>query len=217
MPLDPHNRVLVASRIHEAEPAEPLTDVHYRLLRQAAATRRPIKNAARTARGSAITILVIGVAGIPLALIFPSWLSLLMTAGICAIGVVEYVGARRIQQGLPSAAVLLGKNQLAFMTLIVAYCVIQMLTFSAAPAGGKSSSGDLQSELSQLDNLDPSLGRSIQFWVPIATYGFYSLVIVVSIAAQGGLALYYFTRKRHLEAIRRSTPAWILRVLKELG
>ena len=24
-------------------------------------------------------------------------------------------------------------------------------------------------------------------------------------------------RKRHLEAIRRSTPAWILRVLKELG
>ena len=217
MPLDSHNRVLVASRIHEAEPAGPLTEEHYRLLRQAAAARYPIKKVVRTARISAITILVIGVAGIPLVLFYPSWLSVLMTVGICAIGVIEYVGARRIQQGLPSAAVLLGKNQLAFMTLIVVYCIIQMLTFSAAPAGGKPGSGDLQSALSPLDNLDPSLGRSIQSWVPIVTYGFYSLVIVLSIAFQGGLALYYFRRKRPLEVIQQGTSAWILRVFTELG
>jgi hypothetical protein len=41
-------------------------------------------------------------------------------------------------------------------------------------------------------------------------------VILLSAGFQGGLAVYYFTRKKHLEALQRSTPAWVQRLFAEL-
>jgi hypothetical protein len=188
----------------------------FALLRRALAGRRPVRSAARTARSSAVSILVIGAAGIPITLIWPSWLGLLTEAGICAIGVIEYIGARRMQRGDVSAAAFLGRNQLAFLGLIVLYCVIQMVTISTAAAQGSLLSADMQSALSQLQGTDSELDHEFRTWAPLATYGFYSLIIALSVCFQGGLAVYYFTRKRHLEAVAAATPAWIQRLFSEL-
>ena len=139
MSLSPHNApyetaVPESARNPAAEPASPLDESHFQFLRHVTERRRPIRNAARTARASAITILVIGAGSTPLLLFSPSCQGLLVVAGIWVIGVREYIGSQRMRQGLPSAAVFLGRNQLAFITLIVAYCLIQMLTFSGARA-----------------------------------------------------------------------------------
>jgi len=198
------------------EAAGPLSEVDFDLLRQAAAARGPVRRAARTARTSAITILAVGALGVPLLAVSPSWLGLLMVLGIAAVGVVEYVGARRMRRGEPTAAVFLARNQVAFMGLIVAYCLIRMLTFSPAQARVGLLSSELQSELSQLPGFEQDIDRQLQSWAPLVTYGFYALVIVLSLAAQGGLALYYFTRRRHLEALEHDTPAWIRRLFREL-
>lgn len=195
----------------------PLTETHLRLLRQVMAARQPVRNAVRTARGSAITILVIGIAGIPIAVLYPSWLGTVVVAGICTIGVLERIGATRLRAGEPAAATFLGRNQLAFLSLIVAYCLIQMLTFSPAQARSALDSAELQQAWSQMPELRQQLDGLIDSFAPLATYGFYSLVIVVSIAAQGGLAIYYFTRRRHLEALQRSTPAWVQQLFRELN
>jgi hypothetical protein len=197
------------------EHTSPLNEAQFHSLRQAAAARRPIRNAARTARSSAITILVIGAIGIPILIVSRSWLGLLVVAGICAVGVVEYLGSRRMRRGEPSAAAFLACNQLAFMALIVAYCVIQMLTFSPAKSRATLISPDVEDLLSQA-GYGQEANRQFDVWAPIATYGFYSLVIVLSVAFQGGLALYYFTRRRHLQALERSTPEWIARLFREL-
>lgn len=85
-----------------------------------------------------------------------------------------------------------------------------MLTFSNAET---LVSPELRSQLAQL----PGLEQDIAHWAPIATYGFYSLVIALSIAAQGGLALYYFTRRPYLETLQRTTPPWVQRLFTELG
>jgi hypothetical protein len=191
----------------------PLTEAHFQLLRQAAAARLPVRSAARTARGSAVTILVIGVASIPLAVLYPSWLGTAVVGGICTIGVIEYIGAKRMRRGDPAAAVFLGRNQLAFLAVIVVYCLIQILTFSPAQLHSSLGSAELDSALSQM----PEVRQQMDSLAPLATYGFYSLVIVVSIVAQGGLALYYFTRRRHLEALQRSTPSWVQRLFNELN
>lgn len=206
-----------ARAVPPAAPPAPLTEDDFALLRRAVVCRRPVRNAARTARFSALTILVIGVAGIPLAVLSPSWLGTVMVAGICAIGAVEYVGARRMQRGLISAAGLLGTNQLVFMGLIVAYCVTQMLTFSAAATESSLLPADVRSQLSQLQGGDLELDRQLRVWAPLAAYGFYSLVILLSLCFQGGLAVYYFTRKRHLRAFEAATPAWVQRLFGELG
>jgi hypothetical protein len=205
---------LPAARPLPAGPTpSPLTEDHYQLLRRAVAARQPVRSAARTARGSAITILVVGVGSIPLAVLYPSWLGTAVVAAICTIGVIEYIGARRIQRGDPAAAVFLGRNQLAFLAVITAYCLVQMLTFSPAQLHSSLGSADLDSALSQM----PELRQQMDSLAPLATYGFYSVVIVVSVAAQGGLALYYFTRRRHLEALQQSTPPWVQRLFSELN
>jgi len=207
---------LASARSPVAEPASPLDESHFQLLRQVTEGRRPIRNAARTARISAITILVIGAVSTPLLLLSPSWQGLFAVAGIWAIGVFEYIGSQRMRQGLPSAAAFLGRNQLAFIALIVVYCVLQMLSFSGARARDELISPELQSQLAMLPGLEHDIDSQLGFWAPIVTYGFYSLVIVLSLAVQGSLAFYYFTRKRHLEMLAHHTPAWIRRLFTEL-
>ena len=131
-------------------PASPLDESQFALVQEAARNYKPIKRAAWIALGSAITTLVIGVSAVPLALIWPSFSGALITVGLCVIGVVEFMGYRKLRQADPSAARWLGTNQLAFLGLIVFYCLFQMLSFSpedakaasrskARPAGGPRS------------------------------------------------------------------------------
>jgi hypothetical protein len=195
----------------------PLTEEDFALLRRALAGRGPVQKAARTARFSAGSILVIGVAGLPIAVLWQDWLGLITVAGICTIGVIEHVGARKMQRGEVSAAAFLGRNQLVFLGLIVAYCVLQMVTLSSAAARGELLSADLRSSLAQLEDTGINLDSEVRAWAPLATYGFYSLIIVLSLCFQGGLAVYYFTRKRHLQAVAAATPAWVQRLFRELG
>ena len=221
MTLSPHqspheNAAPESARNPVAEPASPLDESHFQFLRHVTEQRRPIRNAARTARGSAITILVVGAASVPLLLLSPSWRALFVVAGIWVIGVREYIGSQRMRQCLPSAATFLGRNQLAFIALIVVYCTLQMLSFSGARARDAMISPELQSQLAMLPGLQDDIHRQIELWAPLEHYGFYSLVIVLSMAVQGSLASYYFTRKRHLETLAQHTPAWIQRLFTEL-
>jgi len=140
-----------------------------------------------------------------------------MVVGICTIGVFEYIGARRMRRADVSAAALLGRNQLVFLGLIVMYCVIQMVMFSTAAAQGELLSADLRSELSQLQGTGVDLENEMRAWGPPVAYGFYSLIIFLSLCFQGGLSLYYFTRQRHLQAAAAATPPWVQRLFSELG
>ncbi len=209
-----------ARPVSSAEHGGPLTEAHFSLLRRAQVTREPIRKAARTARFSALTTLAISLAGVPVALFSPSWLSTAAIMAIGAIGVVEYVGARRMRRGELSAASLLGTNQLVFMGLIVAYCVTQMLTFSTPAGQSTLLPADLRAQLAQLEGVEGvglELGRQLDFWAPLAAYGFYSLVILLTVCFQGGLAVYYFTRRQHLREFRAATPGWVQRVFGVLG
>ena len=58
-------------------------------------------------------------------------------------------------------------------------------------------------------------GANLTFSVPQVNSRY--LLVRISIAFQGGLALYYYTRRRHVETFLRETPAWIRRQLLELN
>ena len=209
--------VLEAKPVAQADPDMPLTEEQFTLLRRAVTARRPVQKAARNARISAITILVVALGSVPLVLLSPDWLSLLMIAGIGTIGIIEYVGANRVRRGLPSAARFLARNQLAFLCLIAGYCGYQMVTFSSSPPGEAFISEDVRTQLAQVPDVQRLLDEKLETWAPLATYGFYSLVIVVTIAVQGGMAVYYFTRRRHLDTLQWNTPPWVQRVFYEIG
>lgn len=214
----PHlpSRVAVPARPATNTPLSPLNEAHYHLWREVVAARRPAQRAARVAHASAVTILLIGAAGIVVGVAYPSVWGSLVVAGICTVGVVEYVGARRLRRAEPSAAILLGVNQLAFLGLITLYCIVRLASFSPVAAQAALGMSSLQTSLNQLPDVQADLQRQWDAWVPVIAYGFYSLIIALSLAYQGGLAVYYFTRRKYLLAFRRDTPAWIERLLAAL-
>lgn len=192
--------------------ADPLTPADHDLLRRCAAARRPIRRAARVARGSAISILVIAAAGVPLLVFSPSVGGLVMVAGIGAIGCCELVGSRRMRRGEPGAARLLALNQAVFLVLIVGYCLSRIVLLSRAGVAGMLGA-EAARQLAELQAAGVDLGAELEGLTRLLTFTFYGLVALVSVAAQGGLALYYLSRRRHLLAWRAGTPAWVQRVL----
>jgi len=203
-----------------ARPECPLDASHFLLIRRAAAARKPVLRAARTARASAITTLAIAFLGLLFLALSPDLAGLLVVCAVGVIGAVEYVGYLRLRRTEPSAAVLLGRNQLAFLGVIVLYCVVQMVLFSPEEYKKAALSEETRSVLGgmpELSGIDRDIDRTIEQFAPLVTYGFYSLIIVLSIGFQGGMALYYFTRRKRIEAFLRSAPPWVLRLFAEMG
>ena len=192
----------------------PLAEADFLLLRQAAVRRRAVRAAATTAKASAVVTLVIGASSVLFVLIWPSWDGAIVSVGLCAIGVVEYLGSRRMRLADPSAARLLGANQLCFLGLIALYCAWQMISFSPQRARDAVLSEDARSMLRDLPELEKTVS-GIDRVAPLITYAFYGMVVFLSVLCQGGLALYYFTRRRRLEAFSRETPAWLRRLFLE--
>jgi len=194
----------------------PLTERHYAEVRQAVRARRRVKGAARTALFSGAVTLAIGLLAAPFALIWPSASGVIVVVGVCAVGAVELVGYGRMRRAEPSAARFLGLNQLALLGVVTLYCVMQMAAFSPQEAQAAAMSPEVRSQLSAVPEMARSIDNLVLQWAPIVTYGFYSLVIGLSVCSQGGMALYYFTRRKHIERFNRATPEWIRRLFVEM-
>ena len=195
----------------------PLSEKDFILVRQAAHRRAGIARCAGRAKVSANITLAIGILALVLVPVWPSWDGAMIAVGLCVVGFVERFGAGRMRQADPGAARLLGTNQLALLGLIVLYCLIQMITFSSERAKAEVISPETRSQLSGMPEITRSLDATIERWAPPATYGFYGLVIVLSAIVQGGMAAYYFARKRQLAEFHNQTPPWICRLFVETG
>ncbi len=209
--------VMEPERRESSEATVPtLTDAHFAEVRQAVRDRRRVKAAARTALSSGSITLMIGVLAAPFVLVWPSASGVMIVAGMCAVGAVELFGYRRMRRAEPSAARLLGANQLAFLGLISLYCVMQMVAFSPEEAQAAALSPEVQAQLSAVPEMAGAINDLVLRWAPIVTYGFYSLLIGLSVCFQGGMALYYFTRRKHIERFNQATPQWIRRLFVEM-
>jgi hypothetical protein len=128
----------------------------------------------------------------------PGIVNVLATAGLAAVAYNEFRGRDRLLAFEPSGATLLGWNQLGLLAMITVYCAWMIYTSLLGPL---PISADTRSALEQLD-FDLS-----QFRYMYAA--FYGLVIFLSVIFQGLNALYYFTRRKHVEAYVRETPQWV--------
>jgi len=194
--------------------ASPLDEAQYALVQEAARDYKAIKKVGWIALGSSITTLAIGVLAAPFTVFWPSFAAAFITVGLLVIGMVEFMGYQKLQKADPSAARWLARNQLAFLGLITIYCGLQMLTFSPEDVKREAMSPEFRSQLGNMPEMAAEVDGIIEKWAPLATYGFYSLVIVLSVLFQGGLALYYYTRHKLLDAFQLRPP-WVRRLLVE--
>lgn len=183
--------------------AGPLTPEHQSQLALANQRARTIRKAARVAAFNGWVAGVFAVLSLPFAPF--SITGLLVTVGLSVIACNEFRGRNGLLRFDASSAALLGWNQVGFLTLIVGYCLWMLFSGLAAPC-------PFAAEIRANPDLAGMVGSAAevnQLWrfLIILIYG---TVIVLSLVFQGTNALYYFTRRKHVEAYLRETPAWVI-------
>lgn len=184
----------------------PLSVSHRRELTAARDRVKPIRQAARVATFNGWSTGGIAVLSAPYALTDLSGLALMI--GMTLVAYNEFRGRKQLLQFDPTGARMLGWNQIGLLAMIVVYCLLTLYQSLGA-------TGTLTNELQNYADLDSVLGAPGTFEtlykkVTIAIYG---SAIGLSLLFQGGNALYYFTRRRHIEDFVAETPKWAREVI----
>lgn len=174
-----------------------------RQLAEAGARARKIRAAAGLAGFNGWSLAICSAS--TLALSWTSALGLALAAALGGLAWIELRGRKGILALDARAARVLGKNQLALLALIIAYCIWNMLRASDPSATG---SAELD-ELIAADGIGPLVSD-----LTVLVYG---LVIAASVLFQGYCARYYFARERMIRAYLAQTPEWIVELQRSLG
>jgi hypothetical protein len=186
-----------------AKPTDgPLTTEHYQELAHADERAKSIRKAVRVANFNGWTTAIIAALSAPFALFDTT--NLLVTIVLSVVAFNEFRGRDRLNKFDPSATTLLGWNQLGFLLLITIYCGWMIFT-------GLQEADSVTKELTSSPELGELLGSSGQFGnlYELLVYAVYGSVAVLSAIFQGLTALYYFSRRKYVEAYVQSTPQWI--------
>jgi hypothetical protein len=180
--------------------AAPFSLEHQRELMLARDRVKPIQRAARVANFNAWASFVVAICSAPFA--FFSLLGGVVFAALSLIAYNEFRGRKQLLNFEPAGATLLGWNQLGLLAMIIVYCIWMLYTNLT---GANTISAELNSP--QMKDLLGSLDLdTITRQIVIALYG---SVIVLSILFQGGNAIYYFSRRKYVEAYANETPEWV--------
>ena len=183
----------------------PLTQEHHHELALATGRAKRIRKAARVAAFNGWVTGIFAAVSAPFALF--SMAGFLVTVGLTLIAYNEFQGRKRLLQFDPSSSTLLGWNQVALLTLIIVYCLWMLLT-------GLTGAGPFAAEMEANPEIAAALGPLDEFdyLYKVLVVAVYGTVIVLSAIFQGLNALYYFTRRKHVEAYVQETPDWVLDV-----
>lgn len=144
--------------------------------------------------------------------------SLLLALPLAAIAFVELNGGQRVARYERKGLVQLACNQLALIALVSSYALVQI--FSALDGGSPVNEMLAQSGMAPTD-LDLSTVSSelgdFDAMYRTAVTAFYGVVIAATALVQGGCALYYWSRLKHLERFLAETPRWVVEHLRNGG
>ncbi len=174
----------------------PLTLEQRLELSEANERARKFLGAARVATFNGWTIGVFAAIGLLFGIF--SVTALVMGIGMGVVARNEFRGRTLLRQFDPLGPRLLGRNQLAFMGLIIAYCLWSMFQAGSNPI----------TEIPGLEALADSYGDLVRT-LTLAVYG---TVIVLTALFQGLNARYYFARTQRVKDYLRETPGWIVEI-----
>ncbi len=139
------------------------------------------------------------------------WLALVIGAGMAVVTVNSFRGASRLSRYDVSGPRLLALNQLLFAALIIMYCLWRIVAALTGPSLAEQH--PQLADPAMNDMVTSIYGTDIEGLTKTITLVVYGAVIFGSVLAQGGMALYYFTRGRHIREFRRQTPPWVVDLL----
>jgi hypothetical protein len=182
----------------------PLSVTHRRELAAARDRAKTIRKAARVAGFNGWTTAAAAAFSAMFLVFDRSPAAIAITLGLSIITYNEFRGRKRLLNFDPSAATMLGWNQLGLLAMIIIYCLWMLSGSSAEAASALSAQMNSASERELL-----SMAGDLEGLYKTATLAMYGGAIVLSVIFQGGNALYYFTRRRHVEDFIAETPQWV--------
>lgn len=180
----------------------PLTRDQLRELSDAKQSAKKIRSAARVASFNGWSLGIGAALSAPFALF--SLVGLLLTVGLAVVSFNEFRGRKRLLQFDPAAAKMLGWNQLALLAMIVVYCLWMLYVGLAGEnsfVAQMEAQPELQAALGSMDEMGDLYNRLVVI--------LYSSIMAVSVVFQGVNALYYFSRRKYIQAYVRDTPEWV--------
>lgn len=162
-----------------------------------------IRKAAAVAKFNGWMIGIFAVLSLPFA--FFSLPGFFIAVVLAVVAYNEFKGGKRLLGFDRAAPTFLGWNQVGFLASIVLYC-LWMLGMGLTSEGPFSAEMKAKPELQAVFDSPAELDQVYRLLV-MAVYG---TVIVVSIVFQGLNALYYFSRRKHVDAYLNDTPDWVL-------
>lgn len=125
-----------------------------------------------------------------------------MAIGLFLIAFNEFKGRKGLRRLDPSAARLLGYNQIAFGGLIIVYGAWSLYEALAGPSPYEAHMGgqpDVARMLEPIEDLHKAIAITV-----------YCGLIIGSIIVQGFMARYHFNRGSIIRAYAERTPRWVL-------
>jgi hypothetical protein len=173
--------------------------MHLEQLAAARARSRPLTNAVRYAVFDAWGIAVFG--GLTMITGLTSLPGLLLGCGMCIVAHFELRAASALRRLDPAAIDMLVRNQLILGCMLFAYGVWNLISALIGPSllAHAAVSADVARMLQPFDSLARTISASV-----------YIVIMLVAIFVQGGSALFYRSRRRHLADYLANTPIWIL-------
>jgi hypothetical protein len=181
----------------------PLSLTHRRELSAARDRAKTIRKAARVAGFNGWTTAAAAAFSAMFLLFDRSPAAIAITLGLSIVAYNEFRGRKRLLNFDPRAATMLGWNQLGLLAAIVIYC-LWMLSGTSAEAANAMSQFNSANERELL-----SMVGDLEGLYKTASLALYGGAIVLSVLFQGGNAIYYFTRRRHVEDFIAETPQWV--------
>ena len=181
----------------------PLSQEHYRQLTLANERAKKVRKAANVAGFNGWVTAIFAVLSAPFALF--SIVGFLVTVALSVVAYNEFRGRKRLLQFDSTSTTLLGWNQVGFLAMIILYSVWMLFV-------GLTSEGPFAAEMAAKPELAAALGDlgEFDYIYRILVVAVYGTVILLSVVFQGVNAMYYFTRRKHLEQYMRETATWIL-------
>ncbi len=179
--------------------APPIGREHLQALQQANTRAKKIKRAASVAsfNGWLISIMA-AITG--LGAIF-DWTSIPIALALAYVARQEFQGRTALRRIDPRAASRLGWNQIVFASLIIIYAGWGIYATVTAPVMSAQYAGygaEVQVLMEPLDAVYTT--ATVVFYLGVAFFG---------VIFQGGTALYYYTRRKHLVQYLQDTPRWV--------
>jgi hypothetical protein len=182
----------------------PLSATHRQELADARDRAKTIRKAAKVAAFNGWTTAAAAACSAMFLAFDLSPIAIAITLVLSIVAYIEFRGRTGLLNFDPKAATMLGWNQLGLLAMIVAYCLWNLSGSSSEAVGAMTSQMDSVTR-QEMKNMIGDM-EGLYKTVTLALYGG---VIALSVLFQGGNALYYFTRRRHVEDFNAETPQWV--------